>query len=387
MLDRNFPTLSRFTALGLIAGLTFTTVASAQAPAPAAPPAKPAPSAPAAPPPAASTAPAQPAPAATPAAPTAKPAAVAPAVKEPSKRDRDAARKAFADGEKAFAKADYVAAHAAFEKANTLVPTPQAEYWLAKTIDLQNQTPEAIAAYERFLANPEAASVGEDKLSEAKLRLEQLQLSQVAVIELTTLPANTEVTVDGVAQPNATPLVLKLTPGPHKITLSAAGYEPKELDVEARAGTRQAETIELALIPPPPPPPAPPPPAPAPPPPPAAERSLVPAYVTLGIAGAGAVVGTIFGLKALSSKNDFDDNPTRDAADDTERNALIADMAFGVAITLGVTGIVLLTTDEGPPADAAAKVEHPKLKRSRAKLEVLPYASPTSGGAAAKLTF
>ena len=82
----------------------------------------------------------------------------------------------------------------------------------------------------------------------------------------------------------------------------------------------------------------------------------MPAYVTLGIAGAGAVVGTIFGLKALSAKSDFDDTPTRELADDTERNALIADMAFGVAITLGVTGIVLLTTDEEAAAGSPLQV-------------------------------
>jgi hypothetical protein len=109
----------------------------------------------------------------------------------------------------------------------------------------------------------------------------------------------------------------------------------------------------------------------------------VPAYITLGIAGAGAIVGTIFGVKALSAKSDFDKSPTSGTADDTERNALIADMAFGVAITLGVTGVVLLTSDDAA-APAAAKLERlPK----KAKLVVAPYASPKGGGAAARLTF
>jgi hypothetical protein len=109
----------------------------------------------------------------------------------------------------------------------------------------------------------------------------------------------------------------------------------------------------------------------------------VPAYITLGIAGAGAIVGTIFGIKALGAKSDFDKTPTGSAADDTERNALIADMAFGVAITLGVTGVVLLTSDDGA-APAAAKLE--KLPK-KAKLVVAPYASPEGGGAAARYTF
>ena len=115
--------------------------------------------------------------------------------------------------------------------------------------------------------------------------------------------------------------------------------------------------------------------APPPPPPPPEPRSLVPAYVTLGIAGAAAVVGTIFGVQALSAKSDFDKTPNTDKADDTERNALIADMAFGVAITLGVTGVVLLTSNDDPPPSAASL---PKLKRAR--LDLIPYGGPKSGG-------
>lgn len=100
----------------------------------------------------------------------------------------------------------------------------------------------------------------------------------------------------------------------------------------------------------------------------------MPAFVTLGIAGASAVVGTIFGIQALSAKSDFDDTPTRELADDTERNALIADMAFGVAVTLGVTGIVLLTTEPEPTETAT-------------KLELMPYAGRDRGGAVLNLTF
>ena len=64
-----------------------------------------------------------------------------------------------------------------------------------------------------------------------------------------------------------------------------------------------------------------------------------------------------------------------------ERNALIADMAFGVAVTLGITGIVLLTTsDEEATQQQAARLEKPKWQLS-------PYVSPTGGGAAARVTF
>jgi hypothetical protein len=113
---------------------------------------------------------------------------------------------------------------------------------------------------------------------------------------------------------------------------------------------------------------------------------MVPAYVTLGIAGAGLITGTIFGLQALSKRSDFDDNPTSEGADDVERNALIADMAFGIAITLGVTGVVLLTSDDAG-ASAAGQDKAAKRKSPGTQVVVAPYAGPTGGGAAARMTF
>ena len=112
---------------------------------------------------------------------------------------------------------------------------------------------------------------------------------------------------------------------------------------------------------------------------------MVPAYVTLGIAAVGAGVGTYFGIKALSAKSDFNDNPTADAADDAERNALFADMLFGVAITLGVTGVVLLTSGDEAPEQTAKAKPLPKLKKP--SVAVAPYVSPDGGGAAARVKF
>ena len=189
-------------------------------------------------------------------------------------------------------------------------------------------------------------------------------------------------------------MILKLAPGAHTISVSDTGYETAELKVDVTAGQRADKNVELkqqetapppAPIPPPETQPAEGQPAPAPVEP-AKPRSKVPAYVTLGIAGAGAVVGTIFGIKALGAKSDFNKTPTTDNADKVERNALISDMAFGVAITLGVTGVVLLTSggEEQPAAKESRLHKHlPK----KAKLDVAPFATPHGGGAAALWTF
>lgn len=374
----------RLTALGLSAtlvGLTLTPFASAQSAAGAA----------------GSTTPAKPAKAA--AAPAGKPdtttdkaakkdaAASAKATetkKAPDAKMREGARKAYAAGEKAFADGNYSAAHDNFSKADGLIPSPHAKYWIAKSLDKQDKTEEAIAAYETALADADASRLGDEKLLDARTRLDELKAKLVATITVVTTPPGATVLLDGNPEAGVTPLTLKLAPGAHKVTLNVSGFETKELDVVAKGGDKGEQRVDLvAKAPPPPVAPAPvveTAPPPPPPPPPAEKRSMVPAYVTLGIAGAGAVVGTIFGLKALSAKSEFKDHPTTGNADDTERNALIADMAFGVAITLGVTGIVLLTSDDDSSKDTART-------KSPYRLDFGGYAGKQRGGASARLTF
>jgi hypothetical protein len=313
--------------------------------------------------------------------------AQAQAAKGPDKKTKDAARKAYGAGEKAYGAGDYAAAVENFKKADEMIPSPHAKYWVAKSLDKQQRTADAISAYQALLSDADASKVGEDKLDEARNRIKELQGGQEGEVVIKTAPAGATVTVDGTAQTGEPPFTVKLAPGKHKIAVSASGFETKEVEVEVTGGGTSEQSIELmpatAAEPtaPPPPPVAEPGPQP---PPPAEKKSKIPAYVTLGIAGVGAIVGTIFGIQALSAKSDFDDHPTTEAADDVERNALIADISFGVALTLGVTGIVLLTSassDEPDTAKAAAT------RRAAARLNVAPVVSPTTAGAAARLTF
>lgn len=306
----------------------------------------------------------------------------------PDKKTKDAARKAYSEAEKAYAAGDYSAAYAGYSRANELIPSAHAAYWAAKSLDQGGKTEDAIRGYETLLADPGSSKIGEEKLNDAHTRLATLKAGQVGEVTVSSAAAGATLAVDGVPQPGPLPAVLKLAPGPHKISLTAPGFDAKEMDLQVQAGTKVTQVVDLqAHAAPPPPPPAPLPEvaAPAAPPPPPEKHSKVPAYVTLGIAAGGAVVGTIFGVKALQSKSDFDKTPTTGSADDTERNALIADMAFGVAVTLGVTGIVLLTSsDDGTDAaPKAAKLHTPP----KGTFRVLPYVGRESGGAAARLTF
>lgn len=316
------------------------------------------------------------------------------AAKKPDKKTRDAARKAYGAGEKAYGAGKYSEAYDDFKKANSLIPSPHAQYWMAMCLDKEGKSAEAYAAFKSFFDNPRADKVGDEKMSSAKAAFEKLK-STPAQVEFKTTPAGATITVDGQAQMGETPMTVKVPPGDHKVEVSAPGYETQKMDLSVAPGEKQEQAVTLeassagsaaaaAPVAAPPEEAAPPettePPAPPP------KKSKVPAYVTLGIAGAGAIVGTIFGVKALGDKSKFNDTPTNDNADKTERDALIADMAFGVAITLGVTGVVLLTSS-GSSGDAAKESGSVRKLPPKATLNVAPYMSPHGGGAAARLTF
>lgn len=307
----------------------------------------------------------------------------------PDAKKRDAARKAYQAAEKDYAAGKYAEAYAGFKKANETLPSPHAEYWMAMSLDKDGKGEDAAAAFEKLLGHADVSKLGDEKIGQVKDRLAELKGKQTGEVNIATTPPGASVSVDGTAQPGETPMVIKLPPGSHTITVTNPGYEKQELKVEVTAGKRVDQNIELKasdLGP------ATPAETPAPaepaekgePAPPAQPKSKLPAYITLGIAGVATGVGAFFGVKALGAKSDFDDKPTTDNADDVERNALIADMAFGVAITLGVTGIVLLTSgDSAPEKEKTSKKSLPR----KARFNVAPYATPSGGGAAARFVF
>jgi hypothetical protein len=102
---------------------------------------------------------------------------------------------------------------------------------------------------------------------------------------------------------------------------------------------------------------------------------------------------------ALSDKSDFDKNPTAAKADDGENHALVADMSFGVAVTLGVTSAVLFLTKDDAPAAAAASaapVRRPLIASApapvaprvhRVTITPTPIVTPHGGGAGALFRF
>ena len=298
-----------------------------------------------------------------------------------TEENQAASKQALEQGREAYKAGDYVMAAAHFTSSMKLASNVEAQFWLAMALDLQGKATEAVDAFETLFADPRHTDLPAEQLEPAKQRFEVLQQIPATVV-IHVSPPNPQLQLNGEVQEGSSPFSLEVPAGTHKLQVSTEGFET----VETELTVKPAQTIEQALELKEQPEQAPATQAePAAAPPPAEPPSKLPAYVTLGVAGAGAVVGTIFGIQALSAKSDFDKEKTVDAADDVERNALIADMAFGLAITLGITGVVLLTSDEAPDGEAASA--RPVKPSRKARLEVAPYVSPYGGGAAARGTF
>jgi hypothetical protein len=305
---------------------------------------------------------------------------------------RAEARNHYADAEARYQSGDFEGAYAGYKAANDLMMASQTLFKMALCLDKLDKSSEAISAYQAFLSSNPPGSM-DAKVSDAQGRIADLKKKVPALVHIKSEPPSATVTLDGTAQSGATPLDVKTSSGHHRIRVTVTGYDPfeKELDLEPGSEATVEAPLSKSTSE------APPAPATAAetPPvttdkPPSAEaepHSNAAAYIVLGLAGAGAVVGGIFGVKALGEKSDYDNaapaDRTSDMADAVERDALIADMALGAALTLGVTGVVLLVTNASPPASNEKQARLAPAKR----FELTPLFGQGRTGAAATLHF
>jgi hypothetical protein len=286
--------------------------------------------------------------------------------KEEKKDDKKEAGKHFKAGKEAFEKKSYKDAKAEFMKAEETVPAAAAEYYIGRCSEELGESADAASWYQKAI---DAGKLKDDQATDAKSRLDTLK-KKPAKVKITSDPPGGAISVDGKPYSEKTPAEIELTPGPHKIAVKAEGKKPSEQDVDVAPFTGAAVVAKLEGAPveaaddpfknkP----------AEAAKPPEGGttvtvapttdtgtgKRDMTWVYVTGGAAVVALGVGTFFGLAALSDKKDFDATPTRDTRDKGTRDALIADMGFGIGITLAVTSAVLYFTSPSKEASAATK--------------------------------
>lgn len=97
------------------------------------------------------------------------------APKAPTKADRAAARDAYDKGTVAFEKGDYAAALDGFMKANSIIPSIQAAYWIAQAHDRLGHTAPAVQAYQEIQAREDFSKLSPDKAATVRDRLAALK--------------------------------------------------------------------------------------------------------------------------------------------------------------------------------------------------------------------
>lgn len=187
---------------------------------------------------------------------------------------------------------------------------------------------------------------------------------KIGRLRLLVAPASGELRVrvdDEVVRVASLGVELRVDPGPHVIVAEAPGYLSAKREVTIEPGASQEVEIQLELD--------------ATPrarpiaasaavageggPRPRASYKLMPAYVSYGVGGVGLIVGTVFGLQALSTKSRLDDacngggqcpSSTRGDVDGLATKSLVSTIGFGVALAgAGVGTYFLLKPPFGGP--------------------------------------
>lgn len=146
----------------------------------------------------------------------------------------------------------YAEAAREFEAAQALLPAPENLFNLARCYERLGDVARAIAMFERYVE----ADLPPDRRARGQAELERLRAAaggsgpapaaEVDLVVVTT-PAGAEVLVDGRPQPQRTPAVIRVTPGPHVVEARLAGHAEARQELSIDPGS--AGRIELVLQP------------------------------------------------------------------------------------------------------------------------------------------
>lgn len=270
---------------------------------------------------------------------------------------RARAGESFREAQAAFERRDFAAAAAAFEAAAGYAPHPAA--WLSAADAWQRAGEPARAAEDcdRARAVPDlaAASTADhaDYAHDAAACLDRVR-ARVALLAVNGAGATAVRVDDGPEQ--VLPARQWVRPGHHVLMLvDLQSTRTRRLEVDVRAG--EERTVDATAQA----PEATAPPAPATAPAPSIEPTPSPrrghgvptaSWVAFGLAVPAAVAYGVTAAMTVQAQHDFDGSPSASNRDTFYRDRTMADVAFAVALTAAVAGVVLwlVAPDEPPPA-------------------------------------
>ena len=315
---------------------------------------------------------------------------LAAAQKGPSAADRATARRLATEGQIALKKGDYDTAADRFQRANDLLAAPTFLVRLARARVGQGRLVEAYEIYRKVIRDgveQDAPEAFRRALTEAKQEVKAVEprLAWVSVNVVGANPNEVEVQLNNAVIPSAALGAQRpVDPGTLKAKATAEGFQPAEVEVQLAEGehlpaielrmTRLPKAATAVAV---------------------GNPSQDPVmtydggehgsiitqntlgYVTLGLGGAGLLVGSVSGILAFNAHNDLldycddknashcyvtdDAQGTRHSAalqkkHDMEKYANIATVGFIAGGALAATGLILLITapdDPGKPTQAA----------------------------------
>ena len=272
-----------------------------------------------------------------------------------------------------------------FHAPTTLVRLGECQVQLGRVVEGSENL--GRASREELAANAPAAFVAARARAKKGLAAAIAKLAHAKVTVKAPPNVTVTVAVDSVTVPAANVGEDRaLDPGPHLVEATAPGYLVASAAINLREGGSEEVTLTLQADPNPPagkPPPPPEKKAAAPPPPISAEvaPNRTVAYVLLGVGVVGVGVGAVFGLNALSKKDELStacpNNECRTSQegelDSAKTSGTVSTIAFGVGgAALVVGGILFFTASSGSSA--------PRSALPPPRLVARPYVGPTSLG-------
>ncbi len=277
---------------------------------------------------------------------------------------RATAAEFFRVGKQAFERSDFRAAALAFEEADRRAPHAVAIYNAGLAWDGAGDTPRAADGYRQALDRgglPDALD------AHARRRIDDFE-KRLGLVRVHA-PPGALVSVAHVVR-HAPPVHVHVPPGSITVRIEMPDGQTMAKRVDVPAGepvTLSFDDTRIVLPPPPshpfpalrpalPPEPAAPvvPPTPLP----SARPSLVWAWIAIGSAAVITGAGVFLGVRGLTARSDFDASGRTDGAarDEAVHLRTAANVAFGTAIVLGATGVVLLLTSR-PKTPTAAMLD------------------------------
>lgn len=279
------------------------------------------------------------------------------------------------------AKTSYANAAVAYGKAIESSDDVSIQLSLANALHKSGDVLGAMKACKVVLA---AQGVKPDVTAKAQTTLDQLSL-EVGVVTLTVTPEGAAIMMGG-TQIGEAPLTepLVLMPGTHVITLTAVGYQPKDVEIKIEAGSESDRKVDLEPIPmvtkpveveivPEKPPEV-------------AKPSLLPIYI-----GGGATVGlvllaTVTGIVAIGYHDNYEKSVLPNERADNRSSGKAFALTTDIAL-LGAAGAAAFTTYWYMVKYRPAEKVSAERQALGSKVDVLPWVQSDAGGLTAVDSF